>query len=332
MIDAVHLFLEVFDGIVKEFGFDPYTVKSEMYFKSSTYFGGTADFLIWNEHTIVVMDFKYGRKPVHASSPQLSCYLLMAITGLQLTPTRFVQVLVQPRSFTGETVSRHEPTLEQLTEIYRQVNESIRIVTQYEQATETPLELLKVGSHCEYCPKQAGCPAHFQLMSQVVEAATAPIPVSGAVEDISKLVEWLEYEDVVKGFFKAMHVTLLEHARAGREIPGKKLVPRFGNRQFAITETMTESKMKTWLAKQFGVPSKELTKTTLLSVAQIEDLFKEKGLFKENKALKNKFNEMIVRENKGVKLVDASARGDAISVDSISAYLLAMESVENNNE
>lgn len=328
MIEGVDLFLETVDGLVAEFGLDKSLLRSEQYFTAHPLFGGTCDFYLFQNNRLIVIDFKYGRKPVTARSEQLTCYSALIIGALGTTvPIEVIQLVVQPRSI-GEKVTRYSPTQEEIGTLVQQIMESIRIVEEHAGATEPPLRLLNVGAHCEYCPKQGGCPAHMKMMEQLVQAAQNP-PVTDE-SAIPNLLYWVELEDAVKGFFKSINSALLSHAEAGRPIPGKKLVPRFGNRQVALDDKLTVSKFVSWFTRTFkdaGVKAKDLKVSTLKSPAQLEALLREHKAL--DKAAKAKLAEKVRRELTGVKLVDINDKGDAVDPLHIPAFLKAIEETQN---
>lgn len=332
MIDGVDLFIETVDALVDEFTLDKNLLVSEQYFTAHPLFGGTCDFYLFQNNRLIVIDFKYGRKPVHARSEQLTCYaaLILGSLGAGVTgPVEVIQLVVQPRSI-GEKVTRYSPTAEEINALIVKVNESIATVEAHAGATESPLELLTVGPHCEYCPKQGGCPAHMQMMAQVVELAQAPTPVPTEESEIPNLLYWLDMEDAIKGFLKKVQSILMSHAEAGRVIPGKKLVTRYGNRQVALDEKLTESKFVSWFTRTFkeaGVTAKELKVSSLKSPAQLEAVLKEhKALDKTSKA---KLAEKVRREVTGVKLVNLNDKGDAVDPLHIPAFLKALEESQN---
>lgn len=332
MVDAVDLFIETVDGLVTEFGLDKTLLRSEQYFTAHPLFGGTCDFYLFQNNRLIVIDFKYGRKPVHARSEQLTCYaaLILGSLGASVTgPVEVIQLVVQPRSI-GEKVTRYSPTPDEINSLVAKIRESIDKVEAHAGATESPLELLTVGPHCEYCPKQNGCPAHMQMMSQVVALAQAPNPVPTEESEIPNLLYWLDMEDVIKGFLKKVQSILLSHAEAGRPIPGKKLVTRYGNRQIALDDKLTESKFVSWFTRTFkdaGVAAKELKVTSLKSPAQLEAVLKEHKAL--DKAAKAKLAEKVRREITGVKLVDVTDKGDAVDPLHIPAFLKALEESQN---
>jgi len=330
MVDAVDMFLDTVNALVDEFSLDRDRLQSEQYFVAHPLFGGTCDFYLFQNNRLIVIDFKYGRKPVHARSEQLTCYaaLIMGSMSAEISgPVEVVQIVVQPRSL-DEKVTRYSPSAEEINALVQKVTQAIATVEAHAGATESPLELLTVGSHCEYCPKQGGCPAHMQMMTQVVQLAQSPVPPDES--EIPNLLYWMEMEDAIKGYLKKVQSTLLSHAEAGRPIPGKKLVTRYGNRQIALDDKLTESKFVSWFTRTFkdaGVSAKELKNTSLKSPAQLEAVLKEHKAL--DKAAKAKLAEKVRREVTGVKLVDITDKGDAVDPLHIPAFLKALEESQN---
>lgn len=329
MVDAVQLFLDTMREVSQElFIGELPTVVSEMTLIHplipEDLFGGTTDCMMFGGGTLVVMDLKYGIQPVYATSPQLSCYALLAMAHLvtvspQTQINRVVQIVVQPRSRAGENfISRHEPGADELQDVWNKINDVAAYALQFsliETARPAP-EDLRAGSWCRYCPRQAGCLVHEEMVQLAFSEAQSDI--SGrTLSDrltIEQLVTWSDRAATIKAWLKTIEVALLSLASQGHDIPGRKLVGKQSNREYSEPV----DKMMRVLPRITGIPLKDLRKVTLLSPNQVEKLLREKGILK---AVKPKLQKLLTRRVTGVKLVDREARGDAIASDELTKYL-----------
>lgn len=339
MINAVQLFLGTIDEVIRElFPDEPPTILSEMTLVHplipEQLFGGTTDCMIFGGDILVVIDLKYGREPVYATSPQLTCYSLLAMAHrASVHPThpinRVVQIVVQPRSRAGEDfVSRHEPGTEELLAAWEKIQSISQYLLQFPMRDIAQPELsdLQAGGWCRRCPRQAGCLAHDEMIQLAFSEAQTEL--SGrTLSDrmtIDELVLWSDRAATIKGWLKTIEIALLSMASQGHEIPGRKLVSKLSNRQY----TEPEEKMMRVLPRITGIPLKELKRTSVLSPNQVEKLLKEKGTLK---TVTPKLSKFLTRRVTGVKLVDRDARGEAIASDELQKYLEKLTAQANND-
>ena len=88
---------------------------------------------------------------------------------------------------------------------------------------------LNMGSHCHFCPAKLICPA----MSTVADAANALSTnkeISVAVLSDEDIGSWYERAEVMKFWLKAIGDEALTRLKAGRKVPGLKLVPGIKHR------------------------------------------------------------------------------------------------------
>ncbi len=323
MVQAVRLFNETAKDLMLELGIKPENTWPERHLVHPDFpdelFGGTSDFSGFNVEAgvLLIMDLKYGTNPVEASSPQLFEYAFLAISTLspedQAKITRLVFVIVQPRIAYGETVSRHEPSQDEIMEVWGKLNKAVNAFLLHRHLPQAPPELLNTGSHCKYCPRQLHCPAITRDMGDMV--ALANIPIDTSDEGIVKmLIFWSEKAEAVKSFLKRVDGALHELASRGVSIPGKKLVAAFGNRTWKPDlEEKGTTYMLRRLVRVLGLKAEQCKEIKVLGPAKIEELLRSSGKWKGNKDLQEAFHNLVHRPVKGAKLVDNSEPGEQVT-------------------
>lgn len=287
-------------------------------------FGGTSDFTAIGEDTLLIIDLKYGTSPVKASSPQLTEYLILALAAMpeeqRAKMKRFVQVIIQPRIAYGEPVDRYEPTVDEIQAVWEKLWNASQMYLVHRHLPESPPELLKTGKHCQYCPRALHCSAITADMSDAAAQAIAPIDTSGPGL-LDKLIYWSDKEEAIKSFLKQVNRALVSLAESGHVIPGRKLIASFGNREWApdMVEKGEQHVLRR-LKRALSVPADKARKISVRSPAQIEEYLKAEGLWTGNKDLQSKFQSLVHRPIRGMKLVDADAKGDAITAEMAKSF------------
>lgn len=321
MISAVKYFTEVARELMLELGIPETEYIPERHLVHpdvpEELFGGTSDFTAIGEDVMLIIDLKYGTKPVEGDSPQLTEYLLLAMAHLppekRAKIKRFVQVIVQPRVAFGELVRRHEPALDEINVVWEKLWAAVQMYLAHRHLPESPPELLIVGKHCRYCPRQMHCPAITREMSDAATLALAPVDTTSE-GFIDKLIYWSDRKEAITSFFTAVERALVTLAEQGHIIPGRKLVGSFGNREW-IPEMKDEGDtyILRRLKRVLDIPAEKARNVTVKSPAQIEALLKEEGRWKSDKELQSKFHGMVNRPLRGVRLVEESAPGDVVT-------------------
>jgi hypothetical protein len=323
MIGAVRLFLDSLRGICLEHGVTctPETVVAEQYMVDETlpgtdkhgnrWHGGTCDVIVRANGVQVVGDLKYGRKPVHASSKQLTCYQVLALKQTTVSVHKCVQFIVQPRSNNGEVVSVHVPSIEEIRSTESRVLESVQRLNETKNLPASPLEMLETGSHCKYCPRQVDCPAQLKDLTDILAASELGI-VSQEEAGLDRLVYWLDKQEQIEGFFKLVYQKLLSYAEMGVTVPGKKLVTKMTNRFLIGTENLEQFLAD--LQQICGIPMEEAMEEKVKGITALEAIIKarhqERAARKEALlAFDARFTD---RKIAGVRLVDADAPGDEV--------------------
>jgi hypothetical protein len=112
---------------------------------------GTADIVIEHGNHITVLDFKYGRWPVHpAHNKQLMIYALGAAAQALQRIESFTLGIIQPRT-DGPPFTLWDIDRASLSRFGRELQASAT-------ATDDPAAPRKPGDHCRFCKARSACP------------------------------------------------------------------------------------------------------------------------------------------------------------------------------
>lgn len=329
MVEGVELFIDTAKAVCAEFGINQASIVSEQQLVHPSIpnemFGGTSDCIIPGDDTLVIMDLKYGHKPVFADSVQLTAYSLLALATLNRTFGRVVQIIIQPRC--NPQVSRYEPGADELTKVWTQITEAAQFVLNNPDMTVPKPDNLKAGDWCKYCRRKEGCKAREALVNDFVEISTFTNPndmtlLATPTSDMAtdQLVKYMAMFDVIKDFMKGVVADLVGRASKGETIPGHKLIVKYSNREYVEDEEAVRKKIPRVFK---GVSAKDITEQGVISPAKLEKVLKEKGLWAE---YKDKFMKLVQSKPVSVKLVDARARGEEVRPETAIELIQAMES------
>jgi len=222
-------------------------------------FGGTSDFTLITDNSIIVADYKHGAgiaKDV-INNPQLKYYAFGSLKALPLAHRDQIQIvsiaIVQPRTFhpAGEI---------------REVNLNAEALIKWGHKTLLPaMEAvddlgpeLKSGEHCMFCPAKIGCP----IMAAMFDAAAkADLADAKNLSDAELGVEFERVSQVQK-YLRAVQSEAYNRALKGKQIPGGKLIEGRVDRKW---NEAGEGKMKSKFGDSAYVDRK------LKSPAQVED-------------------------------------------------------------
>jgi hypothetical protein len=182
-------------------------------------------------------------------------------------------------------------------------------------ATKAKGEVYKSGEHCLYCNKPM-CP----LINQQLETSGVTVPAVKSLlpklseMDTERLLKMQDLAPLVASMAKQAGAILLERAKAGDDIPGRKLIKDEGNRDW---KTGTPGPIP--MAKKLGIDARDFyAPAKLLGPAPIEKAIKAKYKGKAKAEEREKYlaalAELVEKPDKGVKLVDAKAKGQAVTV------------------
>lgn len=334
MVEAVELFTDTMHSVCAEFGIPIDRIRSEQRMIHpripDKMFGGTTDCQAAGDTVLVTVDLKFGRRPVFADSLQLTAYSLLALGNLPeehaAAIKKVVQIIVQPRCW--PSVSRHEPGQDELNEAWDNIGRVAQFVLDHPNLAEPQPDALVAGGWCKYCKRREGCVAREALVAEVVELGTFVNPNDMTVlttpthdMETDVLVKWHNLSDVVKEFLGDVEKALKVRAAQGQTIPGWKLTPSYGRREFV--GGLDDAKLERKLIRVLGLTTKEVRNTEVKSPAQIEKTLKQKGVYGD---VKDKFEKLTESKLTGVRLVPASKKGEEILPEAALEFLKTLES------
>ena len=236
MLDNVRVYVDYVFGLLGsrcklfvEHGFDLSDVYPGAY--------GTNDAAVYDGVTKIlhVIDLKYGAG-IYVSArnnPQLRYYALGALLELQKEGHEVetvVMTIVQPRCTTIEGAARSE-TIDAVD-----LMEFAADLVMYAKRTAEPNAPLKAGDHCRFCPAIIKCPEVQNVKQLVAKSEFAKTtPAEGSVPP-DALAKALKAIPILEALVKRIDAYAYQEARAGRSVPGYKLVEKRANRKW-INET-----------------------------------------------------------------------------------------------
>lgn len=233
---------------------------------------GTADCIVYvsSTKTLYVIDYKHGAGKVvdvH-NNLQLKIYALAAWATFnkQFDVEHVVAAIVQPRA--GFEPVRSVPyAAVDLLDFAQDVVEAV------ERTQASDAELIP-GPHCDWCKRKPTCRA---LVAKAVDEAQDEFQAKGLQAPqfmgIDECVAVLEKAELLEDWIKGVRQYLHEMAERGAHVPGYKLVPRRGQRQWAKPESEVIATLAPLVARD-----EEMYRKELLSPAQMEKVVGKKNM------------------------------------------------------
>jgi hypothetical protein len=249
---------------------------------------GTSDAVILTPDELQVHDLKYGRgvRKDAENNKQLMIYALAALREFEMLGNfkRVRLVIHQPRL---EHLSEWDCTVEELQAFAQQVTARAEIcrsaVSYFEKYSELHEKYLAPGEdQCRFCKAKATCPSlRSFVMSRVtgddfvdLTQPLAPVVeehIKDEVTDNGLLANLLGAIDLIESWCKAIRGKADGELRAGREVPGYKLVQgRKGARAWSSKDEVEA------IMKSMRLKVNEMYTMSLISPTQAEALLKEK--------------------------------------------------------
>ncbi len=254
---------------------------------------GTADGVTYypDERLLIVTDLKYGAGILVdvKDNCQLKYYALGAVVSLGWKVEKVRLEICQPRTWTGEPVSKYDMDIFQLWEFADEIKEA---------AFRTQLEdtQLAVGDWCRFCPSAAAgiCPL---IKKELVALPTMTMKNFDVPPiDYEQIGRWIKLFPILKGIMSQMNEFAYAHARKGIKIPGTKFVAKRSHRSWRNEEEAL---------KQLGewVNPRQLVKMKMLSPAEVERIRNEDIIELSKKEFKKLVVDLVVKNSSGYALV-----------------------------
>ena len=221
---------------------------------------GSADIVGRIGDTAYIVDWKFGDGVAVdvEENPQLMFYAAAAMR----TPaaqwafegaTKVELVIVQP-----PYVKRWETTPRRIQLFEKELMQAVKVA----QRPDAPLAQ---GDWCRWCAGKAICPIMTGAADRAMVAALKSI-------DVVDVSDYLKMADQLEGWIKEVRALAMQTLEAGLPVPGYKLVPKRGMRQWVDEDKALEA------MRAMGPNAWELTETKLLSPAQAEKVLKKHKL------------------------------------------------------
>ena len=221
---------------------------------------GSADIVGRIGDTAYIVDWKFGDGVAVdvEENPQLMFYAAAAMR----TPAaqwafkgtgKIELVIVQP-----PYVKRWETTPRRIQLFEKELMQAVKVA----QRPDAPLAQ---GDWCRWCAGKAICPIMTGAADRAMVAALKSV-------DVADVSDHLKMADLLEGWIKEVRALAMQTLEAGLPVPGYKLVPKRGMRQWVDENKALEA------MRAMGVNAMELTEMTILSPAKAEKVLKKHKL------------------------------------------------------
>ena len=218
---------------------------------------GSSDIVGRIGDTTYIVDWKFGDGVAVdvEENPQLMFYAAAAMR----TPaaqwafegaTKVELVIVQP-----PYVKRWETTPRRIQLFEKELMQAVKMA----QRPDAPLAQ---GEWCRWCAGKAICPIMTGAADRAMVSALQSV-------DVANVSDHLKMADLLEGWIKEVRALAMQTLEAGLPVPGYKLVPKRGLRQW-VDENKALDAMR-----DMGLDAKELTELTILSPAKAEKVLKK---------------------------------------------------------
>ncbi len=299
MVNAVQLYLDTIDEDLKN------TIGGELLVEQKFHLDwidddlwGTNDAAIVQEFGLLrVYDFKYGRGvPVEVEdNPQLLYYAVGALGKDNEHQVDYIEMsIVQPRAPHSDGPVRRTAQWP-VRDVYAWANDVLKPGVDATRPADAPR---KRGDWCRFCPASAICP---EMKSQADDllggffSAASDTPLPSMVDD-AYLLRILKDGDAVIAHINTCVALAQSRMEMGRKFPGFKLVEKRATRKWANEE-------KAWAHFHITEP-RDAFDLTLKSPAQIEAVYKERGLKKED--IQTLLAPLVEKKSSGLTIVPVS--------------------------
>ena len=224
---------------------------------------GTCDCIIIQDDTLSIIDYKYGQGVAVSATdnPQMKLYALGAMNdyGIALDVKKIELHIFQPRL---NNISTDHLTVEELMEWADKTVKPIAQNAVQGKGKYNP------GEHCRFCQHGGKCRALTKMCTEYLD--THGLRVALPVLAPHEVADVLRMEPMISLWLKKVKDQALSTLMDGGEVPGYKVVAGRGSRSWADDLEVTN------VLKASGYKYEDITRTTLLSVAQLESAIGKK--------------------------------------------------------
>ena len=218
---------------------------------------GTCDCIIIHEDTLTIIDYKYGQGVAVSAvdNPQMKLYALGAMNdyGIAMDVKKVELHIFQPRL---NNISTDHLSVEELMEWGDKTVKPVAEKAVQGKGKYAP------GEHCRFCQHGGKCRALTKMCTEYLD--THGLRVALPVLAPHEVADVLRMEPIISLWLKKVKEQALTTLMNGDDIPGYKVVAGRGSRSWADDLEVTN------ILKASGYKYEDITKTTLLSVAQLE--------------------------------------------------------------
>ena len=279
---------------------------------------GTTDAWLYNPETkkLSVYDLKYGRGVVVAveDNPQALIYAIGAARAKQNRGIDEIEiVIVQPRAYHADgPVRRATYSTDVLLDWWADIEKAA-------EAADDPEAPLNPGDWCGFCPAVALCPTLREKVladaraefGSVTEEVVMPAVVTFTAEELAAAYSHI---GLMEKYVKQVKEYVSAQAKAGRVLPGYKLVPTRATRKWVNPD---DAEM--YLTELYGMDAKDIFISKLSSPAQIEKIIGKKHVAD--------INHLIVKRSGGVVVAPVDDPRPAVT-DAASEFSNVTEGTE----
>lgn len=218
---------------------------------------GTCDCIIIHDDTLTIIDYKYGQGVAVSAvdNPQMKLYALGAMNdyGIAMDVKKVELHIFQPRL---NNISTDHLSVEELMEWGEKTVKPVAEKAVQGKGKYAP------GEHCRFCQHGGKCRALTKMCTEYLD--THGLRVALPVLAPHEVADVLRMEPIISLWLKKVKEQALTTLMNGDDIPGYKVVAGRGSRSWADDLEVTN------ILKASGYKYEDITKTTLLSVAQLE--------------------------------------------------------------
>lgn len=206
---------------------------------------GTPDFCgVTNNGELTIVDLKYGAgKFVDVEDWQFKAYAVYYFTELpwliQKKVKRIVCWVYQPR------IENDEGPWRKVTYPVTDLPGFAETLVQSAWKTVQPDAKLQIGSHCQFCPVMARCPAQLSAAKEIAMELFENRPGRDATqlsdEEIARIIA---LAPTIKKWLGSIETHALTHVAAGGTIPGLKLVEKKTHRRWSNPDEVVKAMEK----------------------------------------------------------------------------------------